>query len=149
VVEAGQERALTEEARAEVRHEGGVDELERGALPEGVIGALGAVDGAHAAAPEQPRHAPRADLPTEERVSPVAVRAVAGCSVAFEEGTFEEARRVAVVVREQDLDLLAEGGVGAGGVEPGGARVRLLVERVEEERRDASVAVGLGHDVIT
>ena len=89
VVEPGEQGALAQEAWAEVGAEAGVDELEGGVLREGVVGALGAVDAAHAAAPEQPRHAPRADLLADGgvgRVEVVVEVVVGGASVRVRSG---------------------------------------------------------------
>ncbi len=143
VVETGEEGALAEEAGPEVGGEAGVDELEGGVLCERVIGALGPVDGAHAAAPEMVRHVPRTDALTEERI-----HRIAGRVVSFgpgEDGAIERPGCVIRMPREHGCDLAPGLRVVAGRGEPRVALLGSPFECLGEEGGDAGVVGGQGH----
>ena len=141
MIEPGEQGALAQEARPEVGPEPGVDELQRGVLLEGGVVARGAVDGAHAAASEHARDAPRADGSGQRRV----VETLEGRDEAsFGLGCGER--------RHEARGLAAQDGVGravgrhAGSVEEDAARVGGQVERLGHEVFEARPGVGsVGH----
>ena len=150
MAQAREDLSLGEKAAARACRQALVDELQRDDLLEGAVGAFGAVDGAHAAAPEQPEHAVRPHA-VRRHVQRRArgVQHVARRTSRRGIGVGAAEKRARVVCRgEQALHFSAQRGVwravgvGAGLGEKGEACGRVEVERLFKEGFHALPAVG-------